>query len=220
MGGGPAETRLAMRPATKADLDAITEVLKAGFPDDPGCDYKFPKRDQYPDDFWKWTRREYESYLDQPEKFATFVVTATENGLLDEPIAIGVWDIAVETKAKGGDGGIHERRDVNREHIAAYKKAMASSFEEYFARYGQEQLHLWMLITHPNFRRRGAGTQLCNWGVEEAARRGGVILTVMASPMGKSLYEYLGYSLVGTVTAQVEGEEEKVDIFALEMPQV
>jgi hypothetical protein len=37
-----------------------------------------------------------------PEKFASFVVTATENDLMDEPIAIGVWDIAVGTKAKGG----------------------------------------------------------------------------------------------------------------------
>jgi len=104
MGGGPVEPRrpLAMRQATKADLDAIVRIVKDGFPDDPGCDYKFPNRDQYPEDFEKWTRLEYGGYIDQPEKFASFVVTATENDLVDEPIAIGVWDIAVGTKSKGG----------------------------------------------------------------------------------------------------------------------
>jgi hypothetical protein len=37
---------------------------------------------------------------------------------------------------------------------------------------------------------------------------------------GKNLYDHLGYSLVGYETAQVDGEAEKVDIYALEMPQV
>lgn len=104
--------------------------------------------------------------------------------------------------------------------MVAYGEAMTENFDKFFARYGEEQLHLWMLITHPNFRRRGAGTELCNWGVEEAARRGGWILTVMASPMGKNLYDHLGYNLVGYGTAQVDGEVEKVDIYALEMPQL
>lgn len=93
-----------MRKATKNDLDAITRVIQAGFPDDPGCNYKFPYRDKYPEDFWKYTRRQYEEYLEQPEKFAFNVVTVTneEAGLDDLPIAIGVWDIAVHIKAKGG----------------------------------------------------------------------------------------------------------------------
>ncbi|KAH6628912.1 acyl-CoA N-acyltransferase [Chaetomium tenue] len=222
MGGGPVGPKrpLVRRQATKADLDAIFKVVKDGFPDDPGCNYKFPNRDQYPHDFEKWTRLEYAEYMDQPEKFASFVITATEYDLVDEPIAIGVWDISVTTKAKGGDRGINERRDANREHMVAYGEAMTENFDKFFARYGEEQLHLWMLITHPDFRRRGAGTQLCNWGVEEAARRGGWILTVMASPMGKNLYDHLGYNLVGYGTAQVDGEAEKVDIYALEMPQL
>lgn len=94
-----------MRPATKADLDAITEVARAGFPDDPGCNYKFPYRDEYPKDFWKWTRLEYEEYLNQPGKFAVLVVTtpvARADGISNDTIAIGVWDIAVETKSTGG----------------------------------------------------------------------------------------------------------------------
>lgn len=66
------------------------------------------------------------------------------------------------------------------------------------------------LITHPDFRRRGAATSMCNWGREEAERRGGWTLTVMASPMGRLLYEHLDYKFVGSEVAQVNGEDEMV----------
>jgi len=100
------EEPLAIRPATKADLDGITRVVEAGSQDDPSCHYKYPFRASYPDDFWKWTRLEYEEYLNQPEKYASLVVTApvsgTDGKVDDKIIAIGVWDLAVETKSTGG----------------------------------------------------------------------------------------------------------------------
>lgn len=99
--------------------------------------------------------------------------------------------------------------------MRAYAKTMARGFEKYFAKYGKEQVHLWMLITHPNFRRRGAGTMLCDWGQKESAKRGGWVLTLMASPMGRLLYEGLGYKLVGTEKAQLDGENERVDIYCM-----
>jgi ribosomal protein S18 acetylase RimI-like enzyme len=100
--------------------------------------------------------------------------------------------------------------------MKVYAQAMARSFLSHFAKYGKEQLRLWMLITHPEFRRRGAGTMLCDWGERESAKRGNWILTLEASPMGKGLYEHLGYKLVGTEKAQVEGEDEVVDIYSME----
>ncbi|KAM5343251.1 hypothetical protein ACJ41O_014217 [Fusarium nematophilum] len=210
---------LAIRAATPADLDAITWIVKAGFPDDPGCTYKFPYRDQYPDDFWRWTRLEYAEYLDQPDKFATLVVTAPVAGadrrIIQQPVSIAVWDLAVEIKSKGGDRGINERRDANPQHMRVYAAAVSRGFNNHFAKYGNHQVNLWMLVTHPNFRRRGAATMLCNWGQKEAIRTSRM-LTVMASPMGKALYRELGYEDVGAVTAQVEGEEEKVVIDILE----
>ncbi|KAK7429715.1 hypothetical protein QQZ08_003741 [Neonectria magnoliae] len=208
------EDALVMRPATKADLNAITWIVKHGFPDDPGCTYKFPYRDEYPEDSWKWTRLEYEEYLSQPEKFATLVVTApvaSDGGVVHQPISIGVWDVAVETKSKGGDRGINKRKDANPQHMRAYAAAVACGFEAHFAKYGNDQLNLSILVTHPDFRRRGAATMLCNWGQKKSVETGRV-LTVMASPMGKPLYLSLGYELVGSVIAQVDSEEEKVDI--------
>lgn len=108
---------ISLREAGKHDLDAITDIVRAGFPDDPGCDYKYPYRDKYPEDFWKWTKRQYEEYMDQPEKFAVLVatqpVTAADTwgwvtgggrrrATPDIAVAYAVWDIAVAMTPKGG----------------------------------------------------------------------------------------------------------------------
>lgn len=99
--------RLSMRPATKADLDSITWIVEGGFPDDPGCSYKFPYRAEHLGDFRKWTRVQYEEYLNQPEKYATLVTTApvsVDGGkrVIHKPVSLAVWDMAVETDSTGG----------------------------------------------------------------------------------------------------------------------
>ena len=114
------------------------------------------------------------------------------------------------------DCGVAVRRDANAEHMKAYSQAIRRSFRNNFAKYGKRQLRLWMLVVHPCYRRRGAGTLLCKWGESEARRRRRWMLTLEASPMGKLLYLHLGYKQVGTETAQIESEDEKVEIFSLE----
>lgn len=99
--------------------------------------------------------------------------------------------------------------------MRVYASAAARGFKQHFHQYGNDQVNLWMLVTHPRFRRQGAATMICNWGQQESLKTNR-ILTVMASPMGKALYLVLGYKIVGAVTAQVDGEEEKVDIDILE----
>lgn len=97
---------LELRKATMADLDAITRVVQLGFPDDPEFNYRFPYRQEYPEDNWKWVRREYASYVDQPKKYAVLVVTALVAGADAPPrreaIAVGVWDVATETESNSG----------------------------------------------------------------------------------------------------------------------
>lgn len=99
--------------------------------------------------------------------------------------------------------------------MSAYSETMKYAFEKYFAKYEKKQIHLVWLITHPDFRRRGAATMLCNWGREEAIKRGWM-WTVIASPMGKSVYEHLGCDLLGTETVRVPGEVENVVIYMME----
>lgn len=98
---------LVLRAATRDDLDDITRIVQAGFPDDPEVNYRFPHREQYPADYMEWTRKEYENYLDQPKKFVVHLIEApseSDGEVVMKPAALAVWDIAVLTKSN--DTGI------------------------------------------------------------------------------------------------------------------
>lgn len=92
------------------------------------------------------------------------------------------------------------------------------AFKKYFSKYGGQQYHLWLLATHPDFRNRGAGTMLTKWGMNKATDKT-YKATVFGSIMGKKLYEYLGFEDLGTVTVQVEGEDDKLTISCQEYPK-
>jgi hypothetical protein len=102
----PEAAELKLRQATKSDLDDITKLAQVGFSgDDPELDYRFPYRMKYPEDNWKWTKRQYEEYLDQPEKFTVLVVTvpvACGGHLSEKVISLAVWDMSVLEKPNGG----------------------------------------------------------------------------------------------------------------------
>lgn len=76
--------------------------------------------------------------------------------------------------------------------------------------YGEKQLYLGQLSTHPDYRRHGAGAALCRWGMEKA-KADGMAVTLFASPMGKAVYSKLGFKDVGSFRTQVEGETEYLD---------
>lgn len=88
--------------AAKNNLDDITQIHIAGFTEEPDVHYRYPLRHQYPEDHWKWTRKEYESYLEQPQKFVLHVVEApseADGRVFMKPFGLAVWDIAVTSKA-------------------------------------------------------------------------------------------------------------------------
>jgi len=88
-------------PVTIDDLDDITQIVWAGFPGDPKVNYRFPLREKYPQDYWNWTRKEYQGYIEQPKKFLVHVVeipTDEDGEVVKRPIALAVWDIALLTK--------------------------------------------------------------------------------------------------------------------------
>ncbi|SPJ82062.1 uncharacterized protein FTOL_09467 [Fusarium torulosum] len=225
MGGGPINLAskalsgepLTLRRATKDDLDDITWIVRDGSPDDPGTDYRFPYRDKYPADFWKWTRVEYEEYFDRPDKLVVLVVTAPildDGQTIHQPVSVGVWDVAVTSDFIPGDHGIDERRDANPTHMRTYIHDLTNGIKKYFRQFGKEQIGLGRLVTHPDFRRRGAASMICEWGQKEACKDG-KSLGLLATPMGKPLYLSLGYKVIGKVVAQVEGEEERVEVDAM-----
>ncbi|KAH7222290.1 hypothetical protein BKA60DRAFT_607486 [Fusarium oxysporum] len=208
MGGGPISPSskpipnapLTLRRATIDDLDDITWIAVNGSPDDPGTDYRFPYRDKYPGDFWKWTRIEHEELFERPDKLVILVVTAPvlDNGeVVHQPVSYGVWDLKVTSDFIPGDHGINERCDANKKHKPS-----------------QLQIPLWEVVTHPDFRRRGAASMICEWGQKEADKDG-KSLSLLATPMGKGLYSKLGYHVLGSVVVQVVGEEERVVVDAM-----
>ncbi|KAI1106394.1 acyl-CoA N-acyltransferase [Jackrogersella minutella] len=220
MGGFPPDKRLVRRPATLDDLEDIATVAQQGFPDDPEFDYRFPHRDKYPEDNRKWILQEYREYLEQPDKYEVIIVTAGDNN--NKAVALSVWDISISKAHQGSGLGVPDdpneqcqRRDVNPVHFRKFKERMGEAFERYFGAYGKDQIHLWLLATHPDFRRRGAGTRLCQWG-QERASRDSLHTTVLASPMGKSLYEELRFTNSGTFFIQVDGETDKLKLWAME----
>lgn len=89
------------------------------------------------------------------------------------------------------------------------------AIEKYFAHHANRRIHLEWVITHPEFRRRGAAAMLCNWGLKEASKRGWA-WTVTATPTGKLLYEHLGCKVLGTEIVRVQGEDEFVTLDGME----
>ncbi|KAI8409325.1 hypothetical protein FOFC_09161, partial [Fusarium oxysporum] len=138
-----------------------------------------------------------------------------DNGeVVHQPVSYGVWDLKVTSDFIPGDHGINERCDANKKHMEAYAKALPAGLKKYFKRFGSEQIPLWEVVTHPDFRRRGAASMICEWGQKEADKDG-KSLSLLATPMGKGLYSKLGYHVLGSVVVQVVGEEERVVVDAM-----
>lgn len=111
---------IVVKVATIDDLDELTKIAQAGFPDDPEFDYRFPYRQNYPEDNWSYTREEYEGYLNQPDKYAVLLATLpAANQKSDEQngdhkqdpeldrsqpisVALAVWDLAVTIESQVG----------------------------------------------------------------------------------------------------------------------
>jgi GNAT superfamily N-acetyltransferase len=111
--------------------------------------------------------------------------------------------------------GALSRKDANFERINLFRKVMGEGVDKYFTKtYGGDQLYLQLLGTHPDHRRRGYGTALCNWGIS-LAKDDGVVVSLFASPMGFLLYSQLGFKYLGTLTIQVLGETDKVILKAM-----
>jgi len=95
--------------------------------------------------------------------------------------------------------------------MAAYRNSIGHAQRELFdAVYGEKQLSLAQLATHPDYFRRGAGTMLVEWGIRLAERERWAI-TVFAGPMAYGIYGRKGFRSVGIVRTQVDGEEEFIE---------
>lgn len=218
---------ISIRPVQRgdADLNAIVDIVIQAFNYDPQWQYRYPYRLQYPEDHRKFTRIYYADYLEMTFAGHNTIMLAEmpsdEDPSVLKVISVSIWDnygsAPPDPNLPGGKPPPNhpERRDASPAHMEAYSKNSAKARRELFvSRYGERQLSLRQMATLPQYWRRGAATALCKWGKEEA-RKVGVAVPMFASPMGKMVYESLGFREIGTWVAQVEGEEEFVTIHAL-----
>lgn len=80
--------------------------------------------------------------------------------------------------------------------------------------YGEQQIRLKILATHPDYQRQGAASKMLFWGMC-LAREQLKFLTLLAGPMGKKLYTKSCFYEQGAVDVQVEGEQDKATFFAM-----
>ena len=111
--------------------------------------------------------------------------------------------------------GGRTRRDANHERFDAFGRGQIEAYKRFFEPLGPEQIHLQILATLPEFRRRGHATSICKWAMTLAHEESLSDISVMASPMGYELYKWLGFDRVDNFTIQVPGEEEKLTLVAM-----
>ncbi|EAQ84191.1 hypothetical protein CHGG_10595 [Chaetomium globosum CBS 148.51] len=180
-----------IRLASEADLEDMTAVLVGASPLDPVYPYRFPGGHLYSDEFAALCRRKCAEYLEN----STVVVCelpADDGSSSTQVVAFSAWDMPAAAQP------LKSRRE----------SALGVVHGHVFLK---------ILLTHPAWQRRDAGTALTSWGIAQAAALG-VPTTVFASPMGLALYRRLGFSEVGRFRVQLEGERDFLEIPALVRP--
>ncbi len=110
------------------------------------------------------------------------------------------------------EAGGATRNDANLARFMAFRDAGNEAKQKYFNDvYGDDQIHLQILGTHRDSMRRGFGSALCAWGMSKA-RDDGLVVSVLASPMGFFLYSQLNFQDLGTVVVHVPGDEKTVSL--------
>jgi hypothetical protein len=88
---------MALRAATKADLDQITSLGIAALHDDPIWPYRFPKATEFPEDHRHYSRLRFSEYLENAENgvyAATVVeVPSEEDASVNKIIAMSMWGL-------------------------------------------------------------------------------------------------------------------------------
>jgi len=86
-----------LRAATVADLDDLATIACRAMPMDPQWNYRFPKREQFPDEHFSCTRAGYATMLEETGvliNVMTLPVKDQNSGeTVKRPIALAVWEL-------------------------------------------------------------------------------------------------------------------------------
>jgi predicted acetyltransferase len=77
-------------------------------------------------------------------------------------------------------------------------------------------IHLIRVATAPQWQRHGAGTLLCNWGID-VAQKHKLQIGLLATPSGQALYSQLGWKELTRAVVQMPKEKEKESVSMMVM---
>lgn len=122
------------------------------------------------------------------------VFKCIDKSLNDKIIAVAEWSVQTEEASREDlEKTLVCRPPFPEENRAARESFMAGIFKSRREILGtQPHVELDVLVTHPDHHRRGAGSLLIQWGVDEIDRLG-LIGYLEASMAGRALYERFGF---------------------------
>ncbi|KAI9659027.1 MAG: hypothetical protein M1821_001987 [Bathelium mastoideum] len=199
-------------------------------PEVPQYSYRYRYRQEYPEDYRKYTRIEYERYLDPAWNNWHVMVAETQSDKetrSSQIVALAVWDLSSINRRKyGGEYKIQDpvievnrsggltRRDVDRERGPVFLDAIALLKKSLDGAIDVDQIYLRILVVHSEFRRHGLASKLIDWGIAES-KKADAAVALIASPPTDQFYLRLGFKVVGEEIAQAKGEAEKVAMRAM-----
>ncbi|OOQ83688.1 hypothetical protein PEBR_36034 [Penicillium brasilianum] len=177
---------LKLEPATLEDAPAIAELWFAAFTD-PDMRHLFPDTPGFRQ--W-WIKANHDDMINKPfQKYLKVVDTeATDEQGRPRMVAYAKWDLSTLS-------------DRGRRYPPWHEDQPADECEAFFSGIDQNRIrimgdlkhyYLDMLGTHPDYRKRGAGSMLVQWGCDLADREG-VAAYLDASKAGAPLYEKFGF---------------------------
>ena len=100
------ESTLTIRPATEADIGAMTTITMMAYSLNPEWRYRFPRLNLYPEDHHAFLLRRQAGHIDNSIKgtHTVMVVEApsNQNPSVKKVVALGVWELP-GTFTRGGD---------------------------------------------------------------------------------------------------------------------
>lgn len=150
------------------------------------------------------TENTLKSWRKHPEKIRKLKVIDTDlptDGKYGQIIAVSDWEFypkdrsdeeLLEEEAEGKDRKLPP--GSNEECMTAFFKALKETKKQHLG--GKAHIRCHILTTLPHHHRRGAGAMALNWGFEQADKLG-IPVWLEASPMGRPLYERVGFETVG-----------------------
>lgn len=181
------DARLIVLPATANDIPILNDIWFSAFKEDQGMMHIFPDKPSVRRWMTDWHNLDFATKPFQYYLKVVDLATKSEQGkaLI---IAYAKWDTslpnergprfppwAVETPS-GEASQVFDMLERNRDRVMGNSK----------------HYYLDMLCTHPDFRNRGAGSMLVEWGCS-LADKDGVPAYVDASKSGASLYKRFGF---------------------------